>query len=77
MTLYILNLNGAEAGPFTEQQLRAMWLTGGVTVNTEWRLAPQGDWRSGAELSGAIGIGTIQAEGCKNYPSPCKALPLS
>ena len=50
MTLYILNLNGAEAGPFTEQQLRAMWLTGGVTVNTEWRLAPQGEWRSGPEL---------------------------
>ena len=50
MTLYILNLNGAEAGPFTEQQLRAMWLTGGVSVNTEWRLAPQGEWRSGAQL---------------------------
>jgi hypothetical protein len=50
MNLYLLNLNGAEAGPFTEQQLRALWLTGGVTVATEWRLAPQGQWRDGTEL---------------------------
>jgi len=50
MNLYILNLNGTEAGPFTEQQLRAMWLTGGVTVNTDWRLSDVSEWRSGAEL---------------------------
>ncbi len=35
--MYYLNLNGEQAGPFTRRQLKAMWLSGGITVNTEWR----------------------------------------
>jgi hypothetical protein len=35
--VYYLNLNGEQAGPFTRRQLKAMWLSGGITVNTEWR----------------------------------------
>jgi hypothetical protein len=50
MKLYLLNLNGAEAGPFTEKQIRSMWLTGGVTVSTPWRLPGGQAWIDGEHL---------------------------
>src|SRR5277367_4349231 len=50
MNLFLLNLNGVEAGPFTEQQLQAMWLTGEITVKTNWKVLPDGEWKNGAEL---------------------------
>jgi hypothetical protein len=56
MNLYLLNLNGAEAGPFTRKQLEAMWLTGGITVNTEWRSVESvyGTWLPGTELAAKL-----------------------
>ncbi len=50
MKLYLLNMNGAESGPYTEKLLRSMWLAGAVTVNAEWRLTNNTGWISGKSL---------------------------
>jgi hypothetical protein len=50
MRLFLLALNGAEAGPFTKKQLRAMWLTGAVTVATDWREPHNKEWYDGKSL---------------------------
>jgi hypothetical protein len=54
MKLYLLNLNGAEAGTFTERQLRAMWSTGAITVQTEWREQHDREWRNDSALPGLL-----------------------
>jgi len=46
VTRYYLHLEGVEQGPYTIYQLKAMWMTGGITLETLYRMDDDGNWFS-------------------------------
>jgi GYF domain 2 len=51
---YYLLQNGAESGPFTLQQIQAMWSSGAITARTQWRTEELVDWQPFSALEAIL-----------------------